>query len=99
MYAEEGRYTVGLWGERMLVPVGQATAVNADVLDRWVRDHTVARYGPVREVDKTLIVSVAFTSLRTASRRKAGIVLEGARIVGLPEDAQADSLDALGTRD
>jgi DNA ligase-1 len=99
LYAEEGRYTVGLWQDGVLVPVGQATAPGADSLDRWVREHTIARYGPVREVDKTLVVSVAFTSVRPAPRRKAGVVLQGARIVGLLGDARADRLDALVARD
>jgi DNA ligase-1 len=94
LYAETGLYTVGLRRDGALVPVGQATAWIAAALDEWVRDNTVARFGPVREVAKTLIVSVAYDSVRAAPRRKAGIVLEGARIVDVLSRTEADDLDA-----
>lgn len=96
LYAEAGLYTVGLWRDGVLVPVARAVAEDAAGLAAWVRDHTVGRYGPVREVEKTLIVSVTFTSVRAAARRKAGVVLEGARIVGVLAGREADDLDALG---
>lgn len=96
LYAEAERYTIGMWRDGVLLPVGQAVADRPDVLDAWVLDHTIARYGPVREVEKTLVVSVTFTSVRAAPRRKAGVVLEGARIVAVLPDANADDLDALG---
>ena len=98
MYAETGLYTVGLRRDGALVPVGQATAWIAAALDDWVRDNTVARFGPVREVAKTLIVSVAYEAVRPAPRRKAGIVLEGARIVDVLRVSEADDLDALQSR-
>ena len=96
LYAEAGLYTVGLRRDGALVPVGQATSDDPTALDVWIRDHTVARYGPVREVEKTLVVSVTFGSVRTAARRRAGVVLEGARIVAVLADGTADDLDVLG---
>ncbi len=95
LYVEDGLYTVGLWRGDTLLPVGQAPA---PFLDAWVRDHTIARFGPVREVEKTLVVSVTFTHVRRAPRRKAGIILDGLRIGGLVPDraaAQAGRLDAV----
>jgi DNA ligase-1 len=99
LYAEPGVYTVGAWRDGSLVPVGKAEAEAADavLLERWVRDHTIARFGPVREVEKTLVLSVMFDSIRRAPRRKAGLELRGARVVGLLPDrraAEADGLDA-----
>lgn len=99
LYAEPGVYAVGVWRDGGLVPVGkaQAGATDAVLLDRWVRDHTIARFGPVREVEKTLVLSVAFNSVRRAPRRKAGVELRGARIAGVLFDrqaAEADGLDA-----
>ena len=96
LYAEAGLYTVGLWRDGILMPIGQAVADDTASLEAWVRNHTMARYGPVREVEKTLIVSVTFVSVRTAARRKAGVFVEGARIVGLSAGATADDLDVLG---
>ncbi len=98
LYAEAGLYTVGLRRDGVLVPVGQATSSYASALDEWVRDHTVARFGPVREVEKTLVVSVTFDTVRPAPRRKAGVVLEGAHIVDVLARTEADDLDALTPR-
>ena len=52
-------FTFGAWREGTagpeLVPVGKAYSGYTDAellqLDRWIRDHTTRRYGPVREVD------------------------------------------------
>ena len=98
LYAEAGLYTVGLWKAGALVPVGQATSSYGAAMDDWVRAHTVARFGPVREVEKTLIVAVTFDSVRTAPRRKAGVMLLGAEIVDVLPDTRADDLDALRVR-
>ncbi len=98
LYAEAGLYTVGLWKDGVLVPVGQATSSYGAAMDDWVRDHTVARFGPVREVEKTLIVAVTFDSVRAAPRRKAGVLMRGAEIVDVLPDTRADDLDALKAR-
>jgi len=95
LYVEDGLYTVGLWRGATLLPVGQAPA---PFLDAWVRDHTIARFGPVREVEKSMVVSVTFTHVRRAPRRKAGIVLDGLRIEAVVPDrvaARAGRLDAV----
>ena len=66
MYAQRGSgkrssyysdYTFGCWtDEGELLPVGKAyfgfTDEELKWLDRWVRGHTVERFGPVREVEK-----------------------------------------------
>lgn len=98
LYAEAGLYTVGLWKDGVLVPVGQATSSYGAAMDEWVRAHTVARFGPVREVEKTLIVSVTYDSVRAAPRRKAGVALRGGEIVDVLPDTRADDLDALRAR-
>ncbi len=96
LYAEGDSYTVGLRRDGTLVPVGRAAARDAGALEVWVRDHTVARHGPVREVEKTLVLSVSFGSVRDAPRRKAGIILEDARIDAILTGGGADDLDVLG---
>ena len=63
MYAQRGHgkrssfysdYTFGAWRGDALVPVGKAYSGFTDEelrrLDKWVRDNTVNRFGPVREV-------------------------------------------------
>ena len=66
MYAQRGHgkrssfysdYTFGLWRGDELVPVGKAyfgfTDQELTFLDRWIRNNTTARFGPVREVEKS----------------------------------------------
>ena len=77
-------YTFGLWrdngsGEDELVPVGKAyfgfTDEELAFLDRWIRNHTVARFGPVREVEKALVLEVAFDAAQLSTRHKSGVAM------------------------
>jgi DNA ligase-1 len=73
MYAQRGHgkrssfysdYTFGVWRGDELVPVGKAYSGFTDQelawLDRWIRNNTTGRFGPVREVEKALVLEVAF---------------------------------------
>ncbi|MBO0712061.1 MAG: cisplatin damage response ATP-dependent DNA ligase, partial [Acetobacteraceae bacterium] len=112
MYAQRGHgkrssfysdYTFGLWREDgELVPVGKAyfgfTDAELVMLDKWVRNHTVARFGPVREVEKSLVVEVAFDAVQRSTRHKSGVALRFPRIGRIRSDkpaAEADRLAAL----
>ncbi len=77
-------YTFGCWtadpaagGE--LLPVGKAYSGFTDAelkdLDRFVRQHTINRFGPVREVEKTLVFEVAFDSIHASRRHKSGVAM------------------------
>lgn len=99
--------TVGVWqadgeGGRHLVPVGKAEAGDGpeerDRFDRFVRDNTLNRFGPVREVAPQLLVELAFDRALPSSRRKAGLTLQAPRIKKVCWDrppAGADTLDEL----
>jgi ATP-dependent DNA ligase len=94
LYAERGRAksapticTMGLWRDGELLPVGKAplaAGADRDRLDAFVRENTVNRFGPVREVARTsdtgLVLEIAFDALKRMPRRKSGIELQGARI-------------------
>jgi DNA ligase-1 len=97
MYAErDGTCTVGLWrDDGALVPVGKADGGDVAGLEEWVRAHTVARFGPVREVEKALVLAVAFDAAQRSTRHRAGVVLRGPRIVGLRPDRPAVAADRL----
>jgi DNA ligase-1 len=100
-------YTFGLWrdgaaGAPELVPVGKAyfgfTDAELAWLDRWVRNHTIARFGPVREVEKALVLEVAFDAAQRSARHKSGVALRFPRIARLRPDkpaAEADRLESL----
>ena len=111
MYAQRGSgkrssfysdYTFGLWREGELLPVGKAyfgfTDEELRQLDRWVRNNTLNRFGPVREVEKALVFEVAFDSVHASTRHKSGVAMRFPRISRIRWDkpaAEADQLDAL----
>ena len=112
MYAQRGNgrrssfysdYTFGCWTEEgELLPVGKAYSGITDEelkqLDRFVRTNTTARFGPVREVEKTLVLEVAFDSIHESKRHKSGVAMRFPRIARIRTDkpaAEADTLAAL----
>jgi DNA ligase-1 len=113
MYAQLGHgkrssyysdYTFGIWDGREIVPVGKAYFGFTDEellqLDRWVRRHTVNRFGPVREVSKELVFEVAFDSVHVSSRHRSGVALRFPRINRIRWDKpaqEADNIDHLRT--
>ena len=66
-------------GGEELVPVGKAYSGYTDQelvwLDRWIRNHTVSRFGPVREVEKSLVLEVIFDAAQLSNRHKSGVAL------------------------
>jgi DNA ligase-1 len=105
-------YTFGVWtaGEDgdVLVPVGKAyfgfTDEELQKIDRFVRNNTVERFGPVREVmhepDKGLVLEVAFEGLQRSTRHKSGVAMRFPRISRLRWDKpprEADRIEALET--
>ena len=112
MYAQRGHgrrssfysdYTFGLWREDgELVPVGKAYSGFTDEelvkLDRWVRNHTVRTYGPVREVERGLVLEIAFDAAQFSKRHKSGVALRFPRVARLRWDkpvGEADRLEGL----
>ena len=86
MYAQRGSgkrssfysdYHLRRWSEGgELLPVGKAyfgfTDEELKWLDRFVRNHTLNRFGPVREVEKTLVLEVAFDSIHAIEAPQVG---------------------------
>jgi DNA ligase 1 len=111
MYAQRGSgkrssyysdYTFGCWTEdNELLPVGKAyfgfTDEELKWLDRWIRGHTTARFGPVREVDKELVLEVAFDSIHNSTRHKSGLAMRFPRISRIRTDKPAQEADRLAT--
>ncbi|HTZ70590.1 MAG TPA: ATP-dependent DNA ligase, partial [Acetobacteraceae bacterium] len=66
-------------------------------LDSWIRNHTVARFGPVREVERALVLEVAFDAAQRSTRHKSGVALRFPRIARLRWDKPAAEADRLET--
>ncbi|ARP98621.1 cisplatin damage response ATP-dependent DNA ligase [Pseudorhodoplanes sinuspersici] len=103
-------YTFGVWsvidGTDTLVPVGKAYFGFTDEellkIDRYVRNNTVERFGPVRAVkygpDEGLVLEVAFEGLQRSTRHKSGLAMRFPRINRLRWDKpprEADRLENL----
>ena len=97
-------FTFGCWNGdpdagAELLPVGKAyfgfTDEELRFLDRHVRQHTVAKYGPVRETDRSLVFEVAFDSVHLSKRHKSGLAMRFPRIHRIREDKPAHEADQL----
>ena len=111
MYAQRGSgkrssyysdYTFGCWNsDGELLPVGKAyfgfTDEELRWIDRWVRSHTVQRFGPVREVEKGLVLEVAFDSIHRSTRHKSGLAMRFPRISRIRTDKPAHEADRIDT--
>ena len=116
MYAQRGHgrrssyysdYTFGVWTEDgALVPVGKAyfgfTDDELKQIDKFVRDNTVDRFGPVRSVkaqkDFGLVLEIAFEGIQRSKRHKSGVAMRFPRISRLRWDKpphEADSLTSI----
>ncbi|MDO1559436.1 cisplatin damage response ATP-dependent DNA ligase [Brevundimonas sp. 2R-24] len=98
MYAQRGSgkrssfysdFTFGVWtDEGALTPVGKSyfgfTDLELKQLDKFVRDHTTDRFGPVRQVKATrdfgLVLEIAFEGLQRSTRHKSGVAMRFPRI-------------------
>jgi DNA ligase-1 len=95
-------FTFGCWSEDgELLPVGKAYFGFTDEelmwLDRFVRNNTVQRFGPVREVKKSLVLEVAFDSVHESKRHKSGLAMRFPRVSRIRRDKPAHEADAIET--
>jgi DNA ligase-1 len=114
MYAQRGHgkrssfysdYTFGVWNEGALTPVGKAyfgfTDEELKEIDKFVRDNTTERFGPVRSVkasrDFGLVLEVAFEGLQRSPRHKSGVAMRFPRISRIRWDKPAGEADELAT--
>ena len=100
-------YTFGCWdgdpdAGAELLPVGKAyfgfTDEELKKLDRLVRQTTLNRFGPVREVERTLVLEVAFDSVHESKRHKSGLAMRFPRIHRIRWDKpvhEADQIESL----
>jgi DNA ligase-1 len=102
-------YTFGVWtngdSSDELVPVGKAyfgfTDEELHRIDRFIRNNTVERFGPVREVAHTpnqgLVFEIAFEGLQRSTRHKSGLAMRFPRVNRLRWDKPPREADRLET--
>lgn len=110
MYAQRGHgkrsgfysdFTFGLWAGDELVPVGKAyfgfTDEELRELDRFVRNNTTERFGPVRALAPRLVLEVAFEGVARSARHRSGVAMRFPRISRIRWDKPVAEADVLPT--
>ena len=110
MYAQRGSgkrssyysdYTFGVWDHDKLVPVGKAYSGFTDEelyrLDKWIRDNTTERFGPVRAVKPERVLEIAFDAAQPSTRHKSGVALRFPRVHRIRWDKPAAEADRIET--
>lgn len=97
-------FTFGIWtgpqpGSGKIVPIGKAYSGFTDdelkELDKFVRSNTTKTFGPVREIEKKLVVEVAFDSAHKSPRHKSGVALRFPRIHRIRWDKTTNEVQTL----
>ena len=78
-------YTFGLWNDGELVTFAKAYSGLTDKeikeVDRFVKQNTINRFGPVRQVKPELVFEIGFEGVSLSSRHKSGVSVRFPRIL------------------
>lgn len=93
-------YTFAVWNdEGVLVPIAKAYSGLTDVelgkMDKWIRSHTIERFGPVRSVHPERVFEIAFEAVNRSNRHKSGVAVRFPRILRWRDDKKAEDADHL----
>ena len=92
-------YTFAVWRGEELVPIAKAYSGLSDeeilALDRWIRRHSVDRFGPVRQVRPEQVFELAFEGINLSPRHKSGVALRFPRILRWRTDKPAAAADRI----
>ncbi|MBF2026144.1 MAG: ATP-dependent DNA ligase [Oscillatoriales cyanobacterium C42_A2020_001] len=94
-------YTFALWQGEDLVPFAKAYSgldnKEIDELDKWIRRHTIEKFGPVRSVEPVHVFEIGFEGISKSNRHKSGISVRFPRILRWRKDKpiiEADTIDS-----
>ncbi|MGI9511189.1 MAG: ATP-dependent DNA ligase [Geminicoccaceae bacterium] len=92
-------YTFAVWKGEDLVPIAKAYSGLDDEeirnLDRWIRQNTIERFGPVRSVTPLHVFELAFEGINASTRHKSGVALRFPRIARWRTDKKPTDADRL----
>ncbi len=93
-------YTFAVWDGDKLVPFTKAYSGLTDdeirEVDRWVKQNTVERFGPVRSVRPELVFEIHFEGINKSTRHKSGVALRFPRMARWRRDKPAREANTLG---
>ncbi|MFN3951602.1 MAG: ATP-dependent DNA ligase [Thermaurantimonas sp.] len=92
-------YTFAVWDGDVLVPFTKAYSGLTDSeikeVDKFIRQNTVEKFGPVRSVRPVLVFEIAFEGIQPSNRHKAGVALRFPRIHRWRTDKKPQEADTL----
>ncbi len=109
VYAQKGHgrrselftdYTFAVWDDdEKLIPFAKAYSGLTDKeiaeVDRFIKSHTVEKFGPVRTVTPQLVFEIGFEGINVSSRHKSGIAVRFPRILRWRKDKAVKEADTL----
>jgi DNA ligase-1 len=91
--------TFGLWDGGELVPVAKAysglTDEEIDRLYRWIRQHTLERFGPVRAVEPVHVFELHFEGIFASARHRSGVAVRFPRIARWRTDKKPEEANTV----
>jgi DNA ligase-1 len=92
-------YTFALWQAGELVPFAKAYSGldnrEIEVLDQWIRKHTIEKFGPVRSVEPLQVFEIGFEGIAQSNRHKSGISVRFPRILRWRKDKPPQEADTV----
>ncbi|WPP51272.1 ATP-dependent DNA ligase [Catalinimonas niigatensis] len=96
-------YTFAVWdreeGKEELVPFTKAYSGLTDAefrqVDRFIKQNTRERFGPVRTVKPELVFEIAFEGIQESKRHKSGVALRFPRMLRWRHDKKAEDANSL----
>ena len=64
-------------------------------MDRWIRRHTLERFGPVRHVEPVHVFELGFEGIARSSRHRSGIAVRFPRMPRWRKDKRPEEADTL----
>jgi DNA ligase 1 len=62
---------------------------------RFIREHTLDKFGPVRVIEPALVCELALEAIQRSTRHKSGIAVRFPRIARLRPDKKPQDADSL----
>jgi len=64
-------------------------------VDRFVKQHTIEKFGPVRTVKPEMVFEIGFEGINASNRHKSGIAVRFPRILNWRKDKPIEEADTL----
>ncbi|MBA3899099.1 MAG: ATP-dependent DNA ligase, partial [Bacteroidetes bacterium] len=91
-------HTFALWNGAELITFTKAYSGLTDKeiveVDRFIRQNTIEKFGPVRSVKPVLVFEIGFEGINRSPRHKSGIALRFPRILRWRRDKPVKEADS-----